>query len=116
MQETNKKYLREGFGGGSVGAMVTLVIGVVVITVIVILGGVLSGQAYNIAEPKIDNISDATIKTYIKDSVKGGFSTLKTTTDYLPLMVLGIVLVVVLGLVLMLGGGFTGGSGGNSAL
>jgi len=114
MQEENKKYFREGFTGGSVGAMITLVIGVVVITVIIILGGVLSGQAYNISEAKIDNISDATIKTYIKDSVKGGFSALKTTTDYLPLMILGIVLVLVLGLVLMLGRGVGGGSNGGA--
>ncbi|QGH73147.1 MAG: hypothetical protein [Siphoviridae sp. ctjeG17] len=187
MQKTDKqKYYREGATGSSVGVMVTLVIGVVIITIIIIMGGVLSGQAYQVSEPLVNAVGnqsvanesvtlytgiaqrlthgptlsgsyllknasntvpasnysvtsepssitlldnayngstlkfsydygDPTIMNQIKDSVKGGFSTLKTTSDYLPLVILGVVLVVVLGLVLVLGGGFTGGRN-NSAL
>jgi len=110
--ETEYKMLYEKKGQqGTVGAVVGLIVGVGVAVLVLIFVGVLGGQAYNIAEADIDNISDATIRGHIDGAVTSGFEALEDTGDYLPLIVLGIVIFLVLGLVLgmsSLGGGSRG--------
>jgi hypothetical protein len=51
------------------------------------------------------------IQTDIKDSIISGFSALKQTGDYLPLIVLAIIIFLVLGLVLGMGGSANNQSG-----
>ena len=56
----------------------------------------------------IDNISDATIKGHVKSGITSGFNALEQTGNYLPIIVLAVVISLVLTLVL----GFTAFGGG----
>lgn len=108
-----KKYEKKGQMGGVVGSIIALIVGVGVATLVLIFVGTLGGQTYQLTESKIDAITNTTIKRYIKDGVVSGFSALKQTADYMPLIVLAIIIALVLGLVLSMGGL---GRGGGSAL
>lgn len=107
-------YEAEGQSMGAVGAIIGLIVGVGVATLVLIFVGVLGGQTYELTEDKIDAISNTTIKNYVKDSVVSGFSALKQTGDYMPIIVLAVIIAIVLSLVL----GFTafGRGGAGSAL
>lgn len=110
------QYVKRGQMGGAVGAVIALITGIGVAVLVLIFVGALGGQTYNLVEDDIDNISDATIKGHIKSGITSGFSALEQTGDYLPIIVLAVVIALVLTLVL----GFTafgGGSGrGGTAL
>lgn len=108
-----KDYKKKGQITQSVGAIITLIVGVGVAVLVLIFVGVLGGQTYNIAEDDIDNISDATIKANVQNSIKSGFSALEQVGSYMPLIVLAVVIFLVLTLVL----GFTafGGQGGRGS-
>ena len=115
MQETKQKsfYKKAGQTQGAVGAVISLIVGVGVAVLVLIFVGVLGGQAYELSEDDIDDITNTTIKTHIKNSIISGFEALEDTGDYLPLIVLGIIIFLVLGLVLgmtALGGGSAGGT------
>jgi len=102
-------YTKKGQNFGAVGAIITLIVGVGVSVLILIFVGALGGQTYNLVEPDLDNISDATIKTSVKSGITSGFQALEQTGDYLPIIVLAVVISLVLALVL----GFTSfGAGG----
>lgn len=109
-----KLYKKKGQVGGTVGAIIGLIVGVGVSTLVLIFVGTLGGQTYELVEDDINNISDATIKTSVTNGIKSGFEALEQTGDYLPIIVLAVVISLVLFLVL----GFTaiGGRGGGSAL
>lgn len=112
----NKDYMEEGQAGMAVGNVITLIVGVGVAVLVLIFVGALGGQTYNLVEPDIDAITNTTIKNAVKDSVVSGFTALKQTGSYLPIIVLAVVIFLVLALVL----GFTafggGGMGRGSAL
>ena len=95
-----KGYKKKGQIGGAVGAVIMLITGVGVATLVLIFVGVLGGQTYNLVEAKIDNISDATIKASVKTGITSGFQALEQTGSYLPIIVLAIVITLVLFLVL----------------
>ena len=121
MQKTkleNKKPLYEAKGQtmGAVGAIIGLIVGVGVATLVLIFVGVLGGQTYQLTEAKIDEITNTTIKNYVKDSVVSGFSALKQTGDYLPIIVLAVIISLVLMLVLSFTAFGAGGGRGGSAL
>jgi len=115
-QKTDILYERKGqMAGGAVSNIITLIVGVGVSVLVLIFVGVLGGQTFNLAEEDINNISDATIRTHVTNSITSGFEALEQTGDYLPLIVLAVVIALVLALVL----GFTafGNQGrGGSAL
>lgn len=103
-----KKFRASGYVQENVGAVITLIVGMGVAVLVLIFVGVLGGQTYQLTEDKITSISDGNIKADVQDSIKSGFEALKTSGDYLPIIVLAIVIFVVLGLVLsmtMYGGG-----------
>lgn len=106
-------YEKKGQLGGAVGAIVSLIVGVGVATLVLIFVGTLGGQTYNLVEADIDNISDATIKASVKGGITSGFEALEQTGDYLPIVVLAVVIALVLALVLS----FTsfGGMGGRGS-
>lgn len=114
MQET--MYKKKGQMLGAVQAVIALIAGVGVSTLVLIFVGALGGQTYNLVEPKLDNISDAEIQADIKAGIKSGFSALKQTGDYLPIIVLAIVIALVLALVLGMTGVAGGQQGRGSAL
>lgn len=109
-------YQEQGQAGGAVAQLITLIVGVGVATLVLIFVGTLGGQTYNLTEDDINNINDTTIKDSVKASITSGFEALEQTGNYMPIIVLAVVIFLVLGLVL----GFTafgGQSGrGGSAL
>jgi hypothetical protein len=109
-----KGYKKKGQMQGAVGAVVMLITGVGVATLVLIFVGTLGGQTYNLVESKIDNISDATIKASVKSGITSGFEALEQTGDYLPIIVLAIVISLVLFLVLGMTGGIGRGQGGSA--
>lgn len=111
----HKAYEKKGQVGGAVGAVITLIVGVGVSVLVLIFVGALGGQTYNLVESDIDAIANETVKAHVKNSIVSGFSALEQTGNYLPIIVLAVVIALVLMLVL----GFTtfgGMNGGRSAL
>jgi len=110
--ETKKLYEKKGQmgAGAAVGAIITLIVGVGVSVLVLIFVGSLGGQTYQLVESDIDEISNTTIKNSIKQGIVSGFEALEQTGNYLPIIVLAVVIAVVLTLVI----GFTafGGGGG----
>jgi hypothetical protein len=117
----NVIYHVEGDVQGSVFAIIFLIVGVGVATLVLIFVGSLGGQTYNLVEPDIDAISNDSIKNYTKDGIISSFKALKSTGSYLPIIVLAVVIFIVLGLVIGMtgitgpmrgygGGGYYGGA------
>lgn len=103
-----KLYSKEGQMAGAVGAIIQLIVGVGVAVLVLIFVGALGGQTYNLVEPDIDAISNGTVKAAVKNGIISGFDALEQTGDYLPIIVLAVVISLVLFLIL----GFTALSGG----
>jgi hypothetical protein len=116
MEEKQLLYQEEGQATNfAVGSIITLVVGVGVATLVLIFVGTLGGQTYNLTEASINAINDTTIRTSVKSSILSGFESLEQVGQYMPIIVLAVVIFLVLGLVL----GFTafgGNSGRGSAL
>lgn len=107
-----EKYEKEGqIAGNAVGNIIGLIVGVGVAVLILIFVGALGGQTYELVEDDITAITNATIETSVKNSIYSGFVALEQTGDYLPIIVLAVIITVVLALVLSFGGmGVRGGS------
>jgi high-affinity Fe2+/Pb2+ permease len=112
MQMLEKKRVYKGYV--EAGAMTTLIIGVGIAVLLLIFIGVLGGQAYSLTQSNIENITDATIRGYVKDAITSGFKSLQTVGQYMPLIVLAVVIAVILSIVL--GFGVFGGRGTATAL
>ena len=117
-QEMEKPlYEKSGQVQGIVGGVVALIAGMGVATLVLIFVGVLGGQTYNLTEDDIESINDTDVKTHVQEGIKSGFQSIEQTGNYLPIIVLAIVITIVLSLVIgmtALTGG--GGMGGRSAL
>lgn len=100
-------YKKRGYLGGAVGAVITLITGVGVAVLVLIFVGSLGGQTYELVEADIDGITNTTVKDHVKGSIISGFEALEQTGDYLPIIVLAVIIALVLTLVL----GFTGMGG-----
>ncbi len=94
--------------GGVIGAIIGMVVGIGVSVLVLILVGTLGGKTYELVEADIDAISNTTIKDSIKGGIVSGFQALENVGDYLPIVVLA----VIMGLVLMMVLGFTNLGGG----
>jgi len=53
-----KKYNKKGQAAGAVGAIITLVMGVAIATLLMVFTGALGGQTYNLVEPDINEIGN----------------------------------------------------------
>jgi hypothetical protein len=107
-----KKELYEKKGqaaGAAVSSIITLVIGMAVIVLLIIFVGALAGQTFELVESDIDDITNTTVKNHVKTAIISGFSTLEQTANYMPLIILAVIIFIVLALVL----GFTALGGGN---
>jgi len=100
--ELKNVFEKDGVVEENVNALTTLIMGVGVATMVLIFVGVLGGQVYSQTQADIDNISDNVTKGYITDAIQSGFKALKTTGNYMPIVVLAVIIFVVLGLVLSL--------------
>jgi len=114
MQELKlKTFKKKGQAAGAVGAIITLIVGVGVSVLVLIFVGSLGGQTYELVEDDLDDITNLTIKNSIKNSIISGFAALEQTGDFLPIIVLAVVISLVLALVLSftaLGGQGRGGT------
>lgn len=116
IQETHEVYEKEGVLG-NINGMITLFVGLGVISIVIVFLGALGGQTYNQAQPQIDAISDANIKANVKSAISSGFQAQATGAGYLPLLVGAIILIVVIGLLVSVSAGGQGGyQGGGGAL
>ena len=98
-------YTKKGQVAQNVGAIITLIIGVGVASLVLIFVGALGGQTYNLVEPDIDAISNANVRNDVKGAIESGFEALEVSGNYLPIIVLAVVIFIVLGLVTGMGGG-----------
>ena len=108
-----KTFKKKGQAAGAVGAIITLIVGVGVSVLVLIFVGSLGGQTYELVEDDIDAINNTNISSSIKSSIASGFSALEQTGDFLPIIVLAVVISLVLALVLSftaLGGQGRGGT------
>lgn len=117
--QTQKLYSKKGqMANAAIGAIVALVVGVGVVSILIVFVGVLGGQVYTVSTNTFGNFSNTTmgnaVGTAVNTSFVQGFTTLQTTTSYVPLIVLAVIIFIVLTLVL----GFTqvNSNGGNGAL
>lgn len=81
------------------GALYLLIITVGVSILLLMFIGILGGQAYQLVEIEINSINNIAIKNTIIESIVNAFSALKTVGQYMPLIVLGLVIFVVLSLI-----------------
>jgi len=108
MQTKNKYEIDRVEGATEAGVMITLIIGVGISVLLLIFVGVLGGQAFSLTEPSISAISNTTIQGYILDSISSGFKSLQTVGQYLPLVVLAVIISLIVTLIV----GFAGIGGG----
>lgn len=108
-------YYEEGNASVAVGNVITLIVGVGVSVLVLIFVGALGGQTYQLVEADIDAITNTTVKDHVKAGMISGFEALENTGNYLPIIVLAVVIGLVLTIVLSMGA-FGGMSGGRSAL
>lgn len=94
------KYRKKGQMLGAVNAIVALIVGVGVATLVLIFVGSLGGQTYELVEADITAITNQTIEDSVKNSIISGFAALEDTGSYLPIVVLAVIIAVVLALVL----------------
>lgn len=112
-------YHEEGFVNEQVGAVIFLIVGIGVASLVLIFVGALGGQTYSLVETDIDAISNETIRNYTKGGIVSSFRALQQTGNYLPIVVMAIIIFIVLGLVVGLGGlggGYGRGGGYGGAL
>lgn len=104
-----EQYTKKGqIANAAIGSIISLVVGVGIVAIVIIFIGVLGGQTYTLSETNLASITNQDISTAINDSILSGFTTLQTTSSYVPLIVLAVIIFIVLTLVL----GFTSFSGG----
>lgn len=113
-KQTFKPYEKKGQAAGAVNAIIVLIVGIGVAVLVLIFIGSLGGQTYNLVQADIAAINNTAIQTSVENSVISGFTSLETTADYLPIIVLAVVISLVLVLVLS----FTnlGGVGGQGSV
>ena len=111
------KYTKKGYVQESVAAIIFLIMGVGMATLVLIFVSVLGGQVYSQTAANINAISDTNIKNNVTAAIESSFTALNTTGGYLPIIVLAVIIFIVLGLVMSLTPSFRGGYGyGGSVL
>lgn len=86
-------------------SIVGMIIAIGISTLVLIFVGTLGGSTYTLVQADITAITNATIKGYVEDAIGGGFKGLKTAGDYMPLIVLAVVITIVLSLIVGMGFG-----------
>jgi len=110
------KYRKDGYVQETVAAIIFLIMGVGMATLVLIFVSVLGGSVYQQTQGQINAISDTAIKGNVTAAIESSFTALNTVGGYLPIVVLAVIIFLVLGLVMSLtpgfGGGMRGGYGG----
>lgn len=88
-----------------------------VATVLTVLTSVISAKTYSISQSDLAAITDAGISGYVNDTIEAGFEAAKTGNEFLPIMYIGFVMAIVIGLIFSVMAVTTmGGRGGGSVL
>jgi len=103
-------YYEEGMVGGQVSEIITLIVGVGIAALVLVFVSTLGGSTYDLVEEDIDSITDANVQESVENAALAGFDAMETVGDYLPLIVLAIVIFIILGLIMGLGRGSAGGT------
>lgn len=111
--EEDDNIVLAGYIDNATGTVISLIVGVGVAILVLIFVGVIGGQTYQTAEANIQAINNTEIKTQITSAVTSGFKALGLTGQYLPIVVLAVIIGVVLMVIFMVlrpsGGGYYGG-------
>lgn len=100
-----EEYKKDGFAGTSGSEMLTLIVVVGVSALVLVFVATLGGSTFNIVEEDIDAITDANVKADVLSASRSGFEAMATVGDYLPLIVLAVVIGIVLAIIMGLGTG-----------
>jgi len=100
-----KRILKDKRGSvrDNINAIISLIIGVGVATLVLIFVGVLGGQTYSMVQDDISRINDSEVREHVTESVKSGFEALAQTGGYMPLLVLAIMIGIILAIVVSIG-------------
>jgi len=88
---------------GSGAEVLTLIVVVGIAALVLVFVATLGGSTYNLVEDDINAISDANVKANVQNAAPSGFEAMSTVGDYLPLIVLAVVISIVLALIMNLG-------------
>lgn len=118
-------YKKKGYIAENINGIITLIVGVGVASLVLIFVGVLGGSVYNKVEPQIldynhevnatifqinaQGIHNQNVAVSVRNAINSSFDAIETTGNYLPIVVLAVIISIVLTLVVGMGGG------GNSA-
>lgn len=91
--------------GNQISEVITLIVGVGIAALVLVFVSTLGGSTYNLVEEDIAAITDANVKSAVESASLSGFDAMETVGNYLPLIVLAIVIFIVLGLIMGLGRG-----------
>lgn len=123
----------DGYVQESVAAIIMLIVGVAIAVMTITLSGAIGGSVYEQVEEQLvdyneavdhntfvinaDGIRNNNIGAAVRNSIQGGFDALETTGDYMPIVVLAVMVSLVLALLINnLGGSTIGYGGGGYAL
>jgi hypothetical protein len=112
------EYKVEGQVTDGVQAIVTLIIGVGVGTLVLIFVSVLGGQTYSQTATQLLSLNSTDPMAYnnVTAAIRQGFVSLNTTGSYMPIIVLAVIIFIVLTLVTSLNKPAMGGMYGGSVL
>jgi hypothetical protein len=101
MNKLELEYKKSGQIQDSVQAIITLVIGVGVGTLVLIFVSVLGGQTYSQTATQLLALNATDTQAYgnVTAAIRSGFSALNTVGGYMPIIVLAVIIFVVLSLV-----------------
>jgi flagellar biosynthesis protein FlhB len=108
--------LYEEEGQAQVGGLVGMVVLVGVAILVLIFVGALGGQTYNLVEADLNAINDSDIQASVKGGIVSSFKALETTGDYMPIVVVALIIGIVLSVVLGFTAFSSGRMGGGGAL
>jgi len=94
-----KRVVLQGYIDNVTGVVIGLIVGLGVAILVMIFVGVIGGQAYQTAEVQIQNITNAQIRDSITGAVVSGFKALNLTGQYLPIVVLAVIIGIVLAVI-----------------
>ena len=108
------RYCKKGQVQESVSAIIFLIMGVGMATLVLIFVSVLGGQVYQQTQTQLLVLNASSTQAYgnVTQAIQSAFSALNTTGSYLPIIVLAVIIFIVLGLVMSLTPSFGRGYGG----
>ena len=111
------KYAKKGFVQDSVNAMLVLFIGIAVVGMIMIVSANLSAKVYSQFEDDINAITNDDVKDAVESSSLSGFTAMKDTSDFLPVVAIVVVVAIIITIFIsVFYRGTVGGGMGGSAL